>query len=154
MGQVKRGAVGGLGVLAGRVSSRYLPDVTGVSKMIAGGSMGSGVATAALAGAQLVSGILFAMLVKGFVGAEVAARMVDGAFDGVYEDVATSFTGTIPVIGQYLGGYSSTLPALAQASLGGYSRPAAVGVRGYATPGRAGGTALRRIGIGGGRGTR
>jgi hypothetical protein len=156
MGQLKRGATNGLGVLIGRVGSRALPDLTGISGTIAGSSMGSSVSTAALAGAQLASGIIVAMLAKAVGGGELGAMIVAGAFDGVYEDIATSFSGTIPVVGQYLGGYSSTLPSLAQAAVRGYSNPRVAGYGAAATRAATGGGgnnrgSLRRIGIGGGR---
>lgn len=150
VGSLKRGATGGLGVLAGRVGSRLLPDLTGVSSAISGGGMGSVTATAALAGAQLAAGVIVAMLAKSAFGSEAGALVMAGAFDGVYEDIGTSM-GSVPVIGPYLGGYSATLPVVAQAAIRGYSRTAAV--RGYgASAGKAQGrSALRRIGIGGGR---
>jgi hypothetical protein len=146
-GQLTRGAKNGLGVLTGRVTSRWLPDLTGLSTSIASSSMGSGVATLALAGLQLASGILVGMLVKGMAGGEFASYVVAGAFDGVYEDVATSFSGSVPVIGKYLGGYSHSLPAVAGRALGGYSRtPTAATARGGMA--RVGSAALRRIGVG------
>lgn len=147
MGQVKRGASNGFGVLVGRVGSRALPDLTGISTSISSGGMGSTTATAALAAAQLASGILLAMLFKGF-GSEFANYIVAGAFDGVYEDVATSFSGSVPVIGKYLGGYSSTLPALARASIGGYSRSVPRTVSPAGGSARVGPSGLRRIGVG------
>lgn len=134
----------GAAVLAGRVVSRAVPDLTGISTMIASGSMGSSTATLALAGLQLAAGILVGGLIKGDFG----AYMIAGAFDGVYEDVATSFLNTTTVPGKYLGGYSRPLNLAARA-VAGYSRsgvpPAAAAGR---AAGRVGAAALRRIGIG------
>jgi hypothetical protein len=152
---VKQGAKNGAGVFAGRLLSRAVPDVTGISGMIAASNMSSMTATIALAAVQMVAGVLIGGLLKGFAGPEFGAYAIAGAFDGVYEDVATSALNTSTFPGKYLGGYSRPLNmasanAIRGYSGGGYAIPSGTPRNPGSAPlsGRVGPAALRRIGIG------
>lgn len=169
MAQVQTGLVGGLHVMVGRVGSRALPDLTGVSTMIASGSLSSVPATAALAAAQIVSGMLVAFAGARVFGAGAGGYVLAGAFDAVIEDLLQGLS--LPVIGQYLGDGGSMVTPYARAAFAGYSLNANVAsgstlgpgnvnratgsaiarpLRGYSTP--IGKGMVRRSGLGGGMG--
>ncbi len=117
--QSKTGLVGGLHVMLGRVGSRALPDLTGISNMIAAGSLGSAAATGALALSQIASGFLIAFGVGRMFGAGAASFALAGSFDAVLEDLLQGLS--IPVIGQYLGEGGSMVTPIARAAFAGYS---------------------------------
>ena len=159
LGQAKTAAVGGLHIMAGRVGSRWIPDVTGLSGMIAASGIGSAPATALLALAQLAAGFVVSFGAGQFFGGQAAAYALAGAFDAVTEDVLQGFS--LPVIGQYLGDSGSRLPMMTRMSLAGYSANAAVMAvrapqaatarRAVALRGYSGGKEMvRRGGLGGG----
>lgn len=122
----------------------------GVGNMIAGSSMTSATATIALAGLQVASGIILASFIKGRMGENIIA----GTFDGVVEDVGTSFFPNTTFPGKYLGGYSRPLNLAASAAVRGYSGSPAITAGTPRNPssapmaGRVGAAALRRIGVG------
>jgi hypothetical protein len=170
MGQVQTGLVGGLHVMLGRVGSRAIPDLTGISSMIATGGLSSAPATAALALAQIASGFIVSFGASKMFGAGAGAFALAGTFDAVIEDLLQGLS--LPVIGQYLGDGGSMVTPFARASFAGYSLNANVasgstlgpgntnratgsaiarpGVSGYSTP--IGKGMVRRSGLGGGMG--
>jgi hypothetical protein len=148
---LRRGAMNGAGVLLGRLGSRALPDMLGIGNMIAGSSLTSATATIALAGLQLAAGIVLG----GFFRGELGGYIIAGTFDGVYEDVGTSFFPNTTFPGKYLGAYSRPLNAASAAAIRGYSSSTAALTPGNprnpgSAPlaGRVGPAGLRRIGVG------
>jgi hypothetical protein len=124
MEQGRQGLVGGFHVMIGRVGSRAIPDITGISGMIASSNMGSTASTAVLALAQLASGFVLAAIAGSLFGAGASSYQMAGAFDAVEEDLLQAFN--LPVIGQYLGGGGSMVTPMARMALRGYSLSANV----------------------------
>lgn len=157
MSLVKNGAIGSIGVMAGRVAPRLATDVTGIDTAITNSSLTGMPATAALAAAQLAVGLLAAMITEKVVSPKAAVFVMAGTFDGVIEDVLNGATGSqFPLIGAYLGNGASTLDATARSmGFGAYGPPNARIASYSRAPklaGYSGGRKVnvRRIGISGG----
>lgn len=125
MRSITTGAKEGLFVMGGRVSSRAIPDLTGIAGLIANSPTITGFpATVFLALAQMAAGVLAGYAVGRTMGASEGALVVAGAFDGIYEDLLSSLS--VPVIGSYLGNPGAPLAYNMRRTLAGYSANAAV----------------------------
>lgn len=100
---LKEGALDGAGIFVGRVGSKAITGLTGISSGIQNMS-GSPTVVALLQGLSwIVTGGILGYAATRVVGQREGAAVVGGAFDAVYESVAMAAMGISPA-SSYLGG--------------------------------------------------